>query len=61
VSCQSVTSTVDGVDDRQNPIGPFGGTGAFTDAANKTVAARTMLHKRMLEKRMAAKVPEFRS
>jgi hypothetical protein len=47
---------------RQNPIGPFGGTAAFTDDAsgNKTAAAREMLPQRMLQKRIAAKVLEFR-
>jgi hypothetical protein len=50
----------DEIDGRQNPIGPFGGTAAFTDNTNKTTAARAMLQKRMLDKRMAAKFPEFR-
>jgi hypothetical protein len=48
------------IDGRQNPIGPFGGSAAFTDNMTKAPAARAMLHRRMLEKRMAAKFPEFR-
>ena len=48
------------IDSRQNPIGPFGGTAAFTDNTTKAPAARALLHRRMLEKRMAAKFPEFR-
>ena len=50
----------DGVDGRQNPIGPFGGTAAFTDNSTKVPAARALLHKRLLDKRMAAKFSEFR-
>ena len=60
MSCTTVCFRFDGVDGRQNAIGPFGGTAAFTDNSTKVPAARAMLHKRLLDKRMAAKFSEFR-